>query len=64
MQGDAPFKFAIDDDLELQAADETKSSIRYVRHPLDGKDIRSHLAAGEAPHAPGIYLERTCFVRP
>ncbi|HXI49630.1 MAG TPA: recombination-associated protein RdgC [Steroidobacteraceae bacterium] len=54
MQGDAPFKFAIDDDLELQAADETKSCIRYVRHPLDGKDIRSHLAAGKHPTRMGL----------
>ena len=47
MKGDAPLRFAIDDDLELQSADETKSNIRYVRHSLDGKDIRSHLAAGK-----------------
>lgn len=54
MQGDAPYKFAIDDDLELQAADQTKSSVRYVRHPLDGKDIRSHLAAGKYPTRLGL----------
>jgi recombination associated protein RdgC len=63
MQGDAPFKFAIDDDLELQAADETKSSIRYVRHPLDGKDIRSHLAAGKHPTRLGFtWNGRVSFV--
>jgi recombination associated protein RdgC len=63
MQGDAPYKFAIDDDLELQAADETKSSIRYVRHPLDGKDIRSHLAAGKYPTRLGLtWNGRVSFV--
>jgi recombination associated protein RdgC len=63
MQGSAPFRFAIDDDLELQAADETKSSIRYVRHPLDGKDIRSHLAAGKYPTRLGLtWNGRVSFV--
>jgi recombination associated protein RdgC len=54
MQGDAPFRVAIDDDLELQTPDGTKSSIRYVRHPLDGKDIRSHLAGGKYPTRLGL----------
>jgi recombination associated protein RdgC len=63
MQGDAPFKFSIDDDLELQAANETKSSIRYVRHPLDGKDIRAHLAGGKYPTRLGLtWNGRVSFV--
>ena len=62
-QGDAPFRFSIDDDLELQAANETKSSIRYVRHPLDGKDIRSHLASGKHPTRLGLtWNGRVSFV--
>jgi recombination associated protein RdgC len=44
--GDAPLRFTIDQDLELQAADKSKAAIRYVRHPLDGKEIRAHLTAG------------------
>ena len=63
MQGGAPFRFAIDDDLELQSADETKSTIRYVRHSLDGKDIRSHLAAGKYPTRLGLtWNGRVSFV--
>jgi recombination associated protein RdgC len=63
MQGDAPFRFAIDDDLELQTADKTKSSIRYVRYPLDGKDIRSHLAGGKYPTRLGLtWNGRVSFV--
>lgn len=46
MLGDAPQRFTIDQDLELQAADKTKPTIRYVRHPLDGKEIRTHIGAG------------------
>jgi recombination associated protein RdgC len=62
-QGDAPFRFAIDDDLELQAANETKSTVRYVRHALDGKDIRSHLAAGKYPTRLGLtWNGRVSFV--
>jgi recombination associated protein RdgC len=63
MQGDAPFRFAIDDDLELQTPDKTKSSIRYVRYPLDGKDIRSHLAGGKYPTRLGLtWNGRVSFV--
>ncbi len=63
MQGDAPFRFAIDDDLELQAANDTKSRIRYVHHPLDGKDIRSHLAAMKYPTRLGLtWNGRVSFV--
>lgn len=63
MQGDAPFRFAIDDELELQTADETKSSIRYVRHAFGGKDIRSHLAAGKYPTRLGLtWNGRVSFV--
>jgi recombination associated protein RdgC len=63
MQGDAPFRFAIDDDLELRAADETKSAVRYVHHALDGKDVRSHLAAGKYPTRLGLtWNGRVSFV--
>jgi recombination associated protein RdgC len=63
MQGDAPFRFAIDDDLELQTADGAKSSVRYVRHPLDGKDIRSHLSGGKYPTRLGLtWNGRVSFV--
>jgi recombination associated protein RdgC len=54
MQGDVPDRFAIDDELELQMADRTKATVRYARHPLDGKDIRAHLAAGKYPTRLGL----------
>jgi recombination associated protein RdgC len=54
MQGDAPARFSIDDELELQAADQAKATVRYARHPLDGKDIRAHLAAGKYPTRLGL----------
>lgn len=44
--GAAPLRFVIDQDLELQAADQTKATIRYTRFPLEAREIRQHLTAG------------------
>ena len=47
--GDAPAGFTVDRDCELKAVDEEKQTVRYVRHPLDGDEVRGHLAAGKLP---------------
>jgi recombination associated protein RdgC len=61
--GDAPLRFTIDQDLELQAADKSKAAIRYVRHPLDGKEIRVHLSAGMTVTRLGLtWNDRIAFV--
>lgn len=52
--GDAPGSFGIEQDLELQTADPNKATVRYVRHPLDGKEIKAHLAAGKYPTRLGL----------
>jgi recombination associated protein RdgC len=52
--GDAPAPFGIDQDLELQTADPTKATVRYVRHALDGKEIKAHLASGKYPTRLGL----------
>lgn len=52
--GDAPAPFGIDQDLELQTADPNKATVRYVRHPLDGKEVKAHLAAGKYPTRLGV----------
>jgi recombination associated protein RdgC len=58
-----PQRLSIDDELELQSADQTKSVVRYVRHPLDGKEIRGHLAAGKYPTRIGLtWNDRIAFV--
>ncbi|MRR56862.1 MAG: recombination-associated protein RdgC [Deltaproteobacteria bacterium] len=46
---EAPAGFTIDRECELKAPGEEKSIVRYVRHPLDGEEIRAHLAAGKQP---------------
>jgi recombination associated protein RdgC len=61
--GDAPGAFGIDQDLELQTADPNKATVRYVRHALDGKEIKSHLASGKYPTRMGLtWNGRVSFV--
>ena len=63
LRGEAPAHFSIDDDLELQSGDKSKSIIRYTRHPLDGKEIRGHLGAGKYPTRLGLtWKDRVSFV--
>jgi recombination associated protein RdgC len=45
--GDAPLRYSLDSDLELQSADTTKATVRYARHTLDGEDIQVHLNDGK-----------------
>ena len=47
--GDAPAGFTIDRDCELKAVGEEKAAVRYVRHPLEGDEVKSHLAGGKLP---------------
>jgi recombination associated protein RdgC len=46
---EAPWRFTIDRDCELKAADEQKSSVRYARHTLDIDEVAQHIAAGKVP---------------
>lgn len=43
--GEAPTRFTIDQDLELRSAE--KATVRYVKHPLEGEEIREHIAGGK-----------------
>lgn len=47
--GEAPAGFTIDRDCELKDVSEEKAAVRYVRHPLEGDEVKSHLAAGKLP---------------
>ncbi len=61
--GDAPLRLAIGDDLELQAADRSKATIRYSRHPLDGKQVQAHLQNGMTVTRLGLtWKDRVAFV--
>lgn len=47
--GDAPAGFTVDRDCELKSPAEEKAAVRYVRHSLEGDDVRQHLAQGKRP---------------
>jgi recombination associated protein RdgC len=61
--GDAPSRFSIDQDLELQSADANRATIRYTRHPLDVREIQAHLKAGKYPMKLGLtWSDRVSFM--
>jgi recombination associated protein RdgC len=63
MQGSAPGALALDQDLTLTTADGTKSTVRYTRHALDLREIRSHLEAGKYPAQLGLcWNDRVAFM--
>ncbi|APR02925.1 recombination-associated protein RdgC [Thauera chlorobenzoica] len=47
--GEAPAGFTIDQDCELRSIAEDKAAVRYVRHPLEGDEVKGHLEAGKLP---------------
>ncbi|MGE5465971.1 MAG: recombination-associated protein RdgC [Ignavibacteria bacterium] len=61
--GEAPAGFTVDDDLELRSAAEAHASIRYVRHALEGGEIRTHIASGKIATRLGLtWSDRISFV--
>ena len=61
--GSAPARLALDQDLTLMTADGTKSTVRYTRHALDLREIRSHLEAGKYPVQLGLsWNDRVAFM--
>jgi recombination associated protein RdgC len=46
---EAPAGFTIDQDCELRSVTEDKAAVRYVRHPLEGDEVKAHLEAGKLP---------------
>jgi recombination associated protein RdgC len=61
--GDAPLRFTLEQDLELQSSDATKATIRYTRHPLDVREVQGHLKGGKHPTRLGLtWSDRVAFV--
>ena len=59
--GDAPGSFTIDQDLELRSAE--NAAVRYVKHTLEGDEIRQHIATGKIVTKLGLtWGERISFV--
>jgi recombination associated protein RdgC len=46
---EAPAGFSVDRECELKAADESRSVVRYSRHPLDNDEVKKHVEGGKLP---------------
>lgn len=44
-----PTGFTVDRECELKSADESKSVVRYARHPLDITQVKEHIEGGKLP---------------
>ena len=49
MSQEPPASFSVDRECKLKAADESKSVVRYVRHPLDTDEVKQHVQSGKLP---------------
>jgi len=59
----APSGFTIDRELELRATGESKATIRYANHALEGDEILKHIAAGKRVTRLGMtWNDRISFV--
>ena len=45
--GEAPVGFSIDQEAELRSAAAGQATVRYLRHTLDGAEIRRHISNGK-----------------
>ena len=60
---EAPAGFTIDQDCELRSVTEDKAAVRYVRHPLEGDEVKAHLEAGKLPTRLALtFDDRIAFV--
>lgn len=60
---EAPAGFTIDQDCELRSVTEDKAAVRYVRHPLEGDEIKAHLEGGKLPTRLALtFDDRVSFV--
>ena len=58
---EAPARFSIDQDTELQSAEH--ATVRYAKHALDGDDIPSHIASGKIVTRLGMtWADKISFV--
>ena len=59
----APAGFTIDRELELRATGESKATVRYANHALEGEEILAHIASGKRATRLGLtWNDRISFV--
>lgn len=60
---EAPAGFTIDRELELRATGESRATVRYANHALEGEEILAHIAAGKRATRLGLtWNDRISFV--
>lgn len=60
---EAPLRFSLDSDLEMQSPGADRATVRYARHALDGKDIQVHLEQGKIVTRLGLtWADKISFV--
>ncbi len=59
----APAGFTIDRELELRASGESRATVRYAHHALEGEEIQAHIASGKRATRLGLtWNSRISFV--
>lgn len=59
----APAGFTIDRELELRATGESRATVRYAHHALEGEEILAHIASGKRATRLGMtWNDRISFV--
>jgi recombination associated protein RdgC len=59
----APAGFTIDRELELRATGESRATVRYANHALEGEEIQAHISAGKRATRLGLtWNDRISFV--
>ncbi|MGH8446150.1 MAG: recombination-associated protein RdgC [Solimonas sp.] len=60
---DAPGTFDLDQECELRGSDQIKPTVRYLRHALDGDEVRKHISEGKLATRLGLrWNNRASFV--
>jgi recombination associated protein RdgC len=63
LAGNTPRGFTIDRELELRSTGESKATVRYANHALEGEEILAHIAAGKRAARLGLtWNDRISFV--
>ena len=67
LAGEAPGPFSLEDEVQLEAQDDSRALVRYARLPLQEEkvaaEIRAHLGAGKRPTRLALaYADRLSFV--
>ena len=44
-----PSGFSVDRECHLKAADESKATVKYGKHPLDTEEVKAHVESGKLP---------------